>query len=114
MLMDNKKYRYNHIGIPTDKEYKNEKYFPNLDIYISRQEENEFDIERTRYGEKCKAPEIVKKLPHVAFEVDDINEAIKNKKVIIEPHSPLQGLVVAFIVVDGAPIELMQFTKKKS
>ena len=53
-----------------------------------------------------------KKLPHVAFEVDDIYEAIKDKEVIIEPNSPSEGVIVAFILENYAPIELMQFIKK--
>jgi len=36
-------------------------------------------IEWIRY-EDCSLPEIVRKVPHIAFEVDDINEAIKGKK----------------------------------
>ncbi len=112
-LMDTKKYRYNHIGIPTDKKLKNETYLPDYDVYISGYEENEFNIEWMRYGEKCEVPEIVKKLPHVAFEVDDIYEALKDQEVIIEPNSPSEGVIVAFILVNDAPIELMQFIKKK-
>jgi hypothetical protein len=110
--MDNKKYRYDHIGIPTTEEKKNEKYLPDLDIYISGHSENEFNIEWERYGEKCTVPEVVKNLPHVAFEVNDIYEAIKGQKVIIEPNSPLEGLIVAFILVNDAPVEFMQWTDK--
>ncbi|MBF0363716.1 MAG: hypothetical protein HQK49_22040 [Oligoflexia bacterium] len=52
--MDNKKYRYNHIGIPTTKEMKDEEYLEGYDIYHSGYEENEFNIEWMRYGEKTK------------------------------------------------------------
>ena len=47
------------------------------DVYHSGYEENEFNIEWMRYGSKCKLPDIVKKLPHVAFEVDDIYKSHK-------------------------------------
>jgi len=59
-------------------------------------------------------PELVKTVPHVAFEVDDIQAAIKGKNVIIPPNSPSEGLVVAFIEENGAPVELMQYTNKNS
>lgn len=111
--MDNNKYRYNHIGIPTNEKLKNERYLGKYDVYISGYEKNEFNIEWMRYGKNCTIPEIVKKLPHVGFEVDDIYEAIKGHEVIIEPNSPSKGVIVAFILVDGAPIELMQFIEKK-
>lgn len=63
----NKKYKYNHIGIPTTKKIENEEYLEEYDIYHSGYQENEFNIEWMRYGEKCQLPDIVKKLPHVAF-----------------------------------------------
>ena len=45
---------------------------------------------------------------HIAFEVDSIQEAVKGKKVIIEPNSPSPGVVVAFIEDNGAPIEFIE------
>ncbi len=65
-----------------------------------------------RYEKECTLPDIVKTVPHVAFEVEDIYEAIKNKKVIIEPNSPSEGNIVAFIEENGAPIEFIQIRKK--
>jgi hypothetical protein len=53
-------------------------------------------------------PDLVKTVPHVAFEVDDLIAAIRDQKVIIEPNSPSNGVMVAFIEVNGAPVELMQ------
>ena len=50
-----------------------------------------------RFEHGCPLPEIVKNIPHVAFEVDDLSEAIKGKKLIIEPNSPSDGIHVAFI-----------------
>lgn len=50
----------------------------------------------------------MKTVPHVAFEVDDLHAALDGQHVIIEPNRPSQGVVVAFIEVQGAPVELMQ------
>jgi hypothetical protein len=50
----------------------------------------------------------VKTVAHVAFEVDGLEAAIKGQKVIIEPNSPSLGVVVAFIEVNGTPVELLQ------
>jgi hypothetical protein len=66
-----------------------------------------------RYEQDCQLPEIVKTMPHVAFEVVDIYEAIQGKKVIIEPNSPSEGNIVAFIEENGAPIEFIQIVKQK-
>jgi hypothetical protein len=50
-------------------------------------------------------------VPHVAFEVDDLREAIHGKKVIIEPNEPAPGIMVACIEEAGAPIEFLQIAK---
>lgn len=47
-------------------------------------------------------------MPHVAFEVDDLQAALRDQHVIIEPNSPSRGVIVAFIEVQGAPVELLQ------
>ena len=66
-----------------------------------------------RYEPDCQLPEIVKTMPHVAFEVEDIREAIRGRKVIIEPNSPSEGNIVAFIEENGAPIEFIQIVKQQ-
>ncbi len=60
------------------------------------------------FGDGSPCPDLVKTVPHVAFEVDDLAEAIRNRNVIIAPNSPSAGVLVAFIEVNGAPVELMQ------
>jgi hypothetical protein len=53
----------------------------------------------------------VKTVSHVAFEVDDLEAAIRGKNVIISPNEPSEGVRVAFIEEAGAPIEFLQITK---
>jgi hypothetical protein len=64
-----------------------------------------------RYEKACTLPEIVKTKPHIAFEVQDMKAALKGRKIIIEPNSPSEGNIVAFIEEDGLPIELIQIEK---
>ncbi|MCK5413685.1 MAG: hypothetical protein KAI57_04940 [Candidatus Pacebacteria bacterium] len=100
--------RYHHIGIPTKKSIPGEVYLKDYKLYHFGFDKSEFGIEWMRYENDCPLPEIVKTVPHIAFEVDDIHEAIKGKKVIIKPNSPSEGNVVAFIEENGAPIEFIQ------
>jgi hypothetical protein len=111
----NKKVRlkYHHFGIPTDIPLKGEVYLKDYKLFHYGYEKSEYGIEWMRYEKDCTLPEIVKTVPHVAFEVDDIYEAIKGKNVIIEPNSPSEGNIVAFIEENGAPIEFIQTTKGK-
>ena len=104
-------YKYHHLGIPTKSPVEGEKYLPDYKIWHCGYEESEFGIEWMRYEDDCDLPEVVKTVPHVAFEVDDIYAAIRGKKVIIEPNSPSEGNIVAFIEENGAPIEFIQTRK---
>ena len=100
--------KYHHPGIPTTKKIFGEKYLAGHHIRVSGYEESNYRIEWMRFEPECQLPEIVKTIPHVAFEVDDVIAAIKGKKVIIPPNSPSEGVLVAFIKDNGAPIEFIQ------
>ncbi len=101
-------YKYHHIGIPTARSMPGEKYLTEYKLYHCGFEESAFGIEWMRYEADCPLPEIVKTIPHVAFEVEDLAEAIRDKHVIIAPNSPSEGNLVAFIEENGAPVELIQ------
>jgi len=106
------KMKYSHIGIPTKTPQKGEMYLEDFDIHCTEHDDNPYGIQWMRYGDKCKLPKIVKEVAHLCFEVDDIQEAIKGKEVIIKPNSPFAGVTVAFILEKGAPVEFIHFAKK--
>jgi hypothetical protein len=76
---------------------------------VSDHTNNSYGIQWQRFWEGAPYPDLVKTVPHVAFEVDNLEAALEGQKVIIQPNSPSEGLIVAFIEVNGAPIELMQY-----
>ena len=104
--------RYNHIGIPTAGSFAGEIPLPHLKITVSDHLNNPYRIQWLRYWPDAPYPDLVKNTAHVAFEVDDLAAAIEGHKVIIEPNSPSRGALVAFIEVNGAPIELIQFDRR--
>lgn len=103
--------KYNHIGIPTSGRFEGEIDLPHLKITVSDHTNNPFGIQWMRYWENAPYPELVKTVPHVAFEVDDLDSALKYQNVIIAPNSPTPGVIVAMIEVNGAPVELMQIDR---
>ena len=100
--------KYNHVGIPTTANFDGEIPLPHLKVTVSDHQNNPFGIQWQRYWDDAPYPELVKTVPHVAFEVDDLEEAIRDQKVIVAPNSPSTGVLVAMIEVNGAPVELMQ------
>jgi hypothetical protein len=73
-----------------------------------------YGVEWMRFDPDCPLPEIVKTVPHIAFVVDDLAAAIAGEEVIIAPNSPSEGVTVAFIVHDGAPVEFLQFDRPEA
>jgi hypothetical protein len=63
-----------------------------------------------RFDPDAPYPEVVKTIPHVAFEVDDLATALVGQEILIPPNSPSAGVKVAMILDHGAPIELMEFS----
>ncbi|MGH1538816.1 MAG: VOC family protein [Arenicella sp.] len=106
--------KFNHIGIPTKSVFEGEIDLPHLKMTVSDHENNPYGIQWQRYWENAPYPELVKTVPHVAFVVDNLQKEIEGKNVIIQPNSPSEGLMVAFIEVNGAPIELMEYQTKNT
>jgi len=106
------KYTYHHVGIPTQEIVPGMIHIRHLNIWATDHESNPFYIQWMKYDEDCTLPELVRTVTHVAFEVDDLEEALKGKKVIVQPNSPSPGVLVAMIEEAGAPVELLQYEKK--
>ena len=101
--------KFNHVGIPTTEKFEGEIDLPHLKMTVSDYENNPYGIQWQRYWKDAPYPTLVKSVSHVAFVVEDIQAELVGKNVIIEPNSPSEGLIVAFIEVNGAPVELMEY-----
>lgn len=101
--------KFNHVGIPVTGSFEGEINLPHLKMTVSDHENNPYGIQWQRYWKDAPYPELVKTVPHVAFVVDNLDDELEGKVVIIEPNSPSDGLRVAFIEVNGAPVELMEY-----
>jgi len=78
-------------------------------MYVSGYESSPYGIEWMRFDTDSPIPEIVKSIPHVAFEVDDLEAELEGKQILIPPNSPYEGVKIAMIVDNGAPVELLEF-----
>jgi hypothetical protein len=105
-------WRYHHTGIPTDEQRSGERYLSQFKMYVSGFPESPYGVEWMRFESDSPISEIVKTVPHVAFQVDNMDEALKGKKVLSAPGSSADGVTVAMIIDNGCPIELLEFKKK--
>ena len=105
--------RFHHIGIPTSEPKPNEKYVEKYKFYVSGFETSEFGIEWMRFEKGSPVAEIIQMIPHVAFEVDDLDSSIEGRQMIGEISYPSKGVRVAMIIENGAPVELLEFSKDR-
>ena len=104
--------RYHHLGIPTKVTRENETYLGQYGVHVSGYESSPYGVEWMRFEPDYPVPELVQTLPHVAFEVDDLEAELAGKNILIQPNSPSPGLTVAFITDNGAPIEFLYFERR--
>jgi hypothetical protein len=105
-------WRYHHTGIPTRRPRPGERYLPRLKMYVSGFGDSPYGVEWMRFEAGSPISKLVQTVPHVAFEVDDIDEALEGKRLLAAPGPPAPGVRVAMIVDDGCPIELLEFARK--
>ena len=109
MSCENNGLRYHHVGIPTTVSRPGEIHLPHLKLYVVPYDTNPYGIEWIRFEADADSPEVVKTVPHVAFTVEDLDAAIAGQEVLIPPTSPSDGVRVAFILVNGAPVEFLEY-----
>ncbi len=60
--------------------------------------------------------ELIQRVPHIAFEVEDLDLELSKRdfNILTYPNPPSEGVRVAMIEHNGAPIELIEFGKQIS
>jgi len=103
------KREFHHIGIPTTLRQAEEIHLPEAKLYITDANKSEHRIEWLRFEADSPMHDLLKLTAHVAYTVEDLDEALKGKCVIIPPFAPMDGVRAAFIKEGEAPIEYLQF-----
>jgi hypothetical protein len=104
-------WRYHHVGIPTDVPRPDEQYLERFKMYVSAFETSPCGIQWMRFEPDSPVHALIKSVPHVAFEVDDLQAALEGKEILTAPNSPSEGVMVAMILDSGAPVELLEFRR---
>ncbi|MBP1633896.1 MAG: hypothetical protein H6Q10_470 [Acidobacteria bacterium] len=101
--------KYHHLGIPTTTPREGEYYLEAADVHVYDYRHSPYGVEWLRFGPGSRSPDLVKTIPHVAFEVANLDAALAGKDVIVPPTSPSEGVRVAFVADNGAPVELLEY-----
>jgi len=108
-------WKFHHLGVPTRKKLPGETYLPQFKFYVSGFSTSPFGIEWMRFEKDSPVSKLIRTVPHIAFEVEDIDYELANRKfkVLTEPNSTADGIRVAMIEHNGAPIELIEFKRNR-
>ncbi|MCL2074756.1 MAG: hypothetical protein FWH18_12610 [Marinilabiliaceae bacterium] len=109
-------WKYHHLGVPTSIKFPNEKYLPQFKFYVSGFESSPFGIEWMRFEADSTIHKLIQTVPHIAFEVENLDYELSTRDFKIlgtVSNSPSDGVRVAMIEHNGAPVELIEFDKNK-
>jgi len=101
--------QFHHIGLPTDISQPGEVYVAETKVWVTDPRNHPYKVEFLRYEKDSPVTGPLRDLPHIAFRVDDLDEALRDENVLLPPFSPSPGFTVAFVQRDGAVIEFMLF-----
>jgi hypothetical protein len=96
--------------MPTSEPREGERFLADYGVQVTGHERSPFGIEWMRYAPDSPLPDLVKTLPHLAFQVEDLDAALEGHEILIPPNAPSDGVRVAFIVHDGMPVEFLEFS----
>ena len=85
------------------------RHIPHLGMWVSGFDTSPYGVEWMYFDKDSIIDPLIQKVPHPAFVVPNLREAIKGKQLMGEPSIPSKGIKVAMILHNGAPVELMQF-----
>ncbi|MDO5581964.1 MAG: hypothetical protein Q4G69_12615 [Planctomycetia bacterium] len=102
--------KFNHFGIPV-KDKKPANYLAGGKVWFNNPDEEPYGVEWLYFEEGSPMPEILQTKAHVAYEVDNLEEAMKGEKTLVPPFDVNDQLRCAFIEHEGIGVELMQFKK---
>ena len=106
-------WKFHHIGIPTTTPQPNETHLEQFGLHVSGYDSSPFGIEWMRFDSNSCLPEIIRTIPHIAFEVPDLESSLIGQQIIFPPTSPSGGVRSAMILHNGAPIELISFSQSQ-
>ena len=89
--------KINHFGVPTTTPQPGEVYAEGLKVWLTNFNESPNKIEYLRFEEGSWMPELIQKVAHIAYEVDDLAAELEGAKVLVEPMPGGENLTIAFI-----------------
>jgi hypothetical protein len=99
---------FDHIGIPAEAKRDGMRYLESKRLWLTSPADHPYRVEWLWYEDGSPETQLVRTRPHVAYVVDSLEDALAGQNVVAEPFDVFGEVRVAFVAVDGAPIEFVQ------
>jgi hypothetical protein len=101
------RYEFHHMGIPTNEQKEGEIYSAAAGMFTS-DNPGKFRVQWHRFEVGSTLHPLIRTVPHPAFKVADLQEAIDGEEVLLGPYEPIDGYRVAIIRDGEVPVELIE------
>lgn len=99
---------FDHVGLPTDDVQPNEMWVEQTRVWVTNPKDHPYKVEFLRYEPDSPVTGPVRDQPHIAFQVDNLEEAIGDSPVLLGPFHANEFVRVVFVHRDGAVFEFME------
>jgi len=107
--------KFEHIGLITDEKKEGEDWVESTRVWVTNPKEHPFHVEWLRYEADSPVTGPVREKSHVAYSVDNLDEAARDLKVLLEPFEVGGFVRVGFYEYrDGTVVELMEYLGDES
>ena len=108
-MKKNVHYEFHHLGIPVC-DGKTSGLFSEKAGMYTEDNPGKVRVQWHRFTEDSPLHPLIRTVPHVAFKVASLQEAIRGETLILGPYEPVDGFYVAMIDDAGVPVELIETT----
>jgi hypothetical protein len=98
---------FDHIGVPAASRRDGMRYLESKRLRLTSPADHAYRVEWLWYEPESPEAELVRTVPHVAYRVASLEEALDGNRVVAEPFDVFGEVRVAFVAVDGAPVEFV-------
>lgn len=100
--------KFDHVGVPTGDRQPGEMYVEATRVWVTDPARHPQRIEYLRYEADSPVSGPVREMPHMAFQVDDLETEMGDAQVLLGPFQATPALRVVFVLRDGAVFEYME------
>ena len=100
---------FEHIGIITTEKKPNERFVPATRVWVTDFTKHPHRVEWLRFEPDSPVTGPVRRMPHVAYRVDDLEAAGEGLTVLIEPFDAGPRYAAFYQTADGAVVEFVQY-----